>query len=135
MKVMCRRRAERLSLRMGLQSVLFAIATGTILAVLLGRPAETQQFRAGFTRITVSASMLFDALITYPTDTAENDVTEGAFHFRATRDVPVASSRFPVILFSHGGGRGAGTPLIHRDLLLQLAHEGFIVIAAFHPAI
>jgi predicted dienelactone hydrolase len=52
----------------------------------------------------------------------------------ASRDAPVAAgARFPVILFSHGGG-GPGTPLVHGDLLLHLARQGFIVIAPFHPA-
>ena len=53
--------------------------------------------------------------------------------FSASRDAPVAAgARFPVVLFSHGGS-GPGTPLVHGDLLLHLAREGFIVIAPFHP--
>jgi predicted dienelactone hydrolase len=51
----------------------------------------------------------------------------------ASRDAPVTTgARFPIVLFSHGGS-GPGTPLVHRDLLLHLAREGFIVIAPFHP--
>ena len=97
--------------------------------------ANAQAFRAGLTRITVSDSASFDALIAYPTETAEVSVEEGSFKLSASRDAPVAAGpRFPIVLFSHGNGRGQGTPLVLRDLLLHLAREGFIVIAPFHPA-
>jgi predicted dienelactone hydrolase len=61
----------------------------------------------------------------------------GPFTLLAGRDAPiarpVAGERFPIVLFSHGNGRGAGTPLPHRLLLLHLARAGFIVVAPFHP--
>ena len=93
-----------------------------------------RSFHAGITRITVQDTTPFDALIAYPTEAAEVSVEEGPFRLSASRDAPVAAgARFPVVLFSHGGGRGPGTPLVHRDLLLHLARQGFIVIAPFHP--
>ena len=96
--------------------------------------ADPRSFHAGITRITVQDTTPFDALIAYPTEATEASVEEGLFRLLASRDAPVAAgARFPVVLFSHGGGRGPGTPLVHRDLLLHLARQGFIVIAPFHP--
>ncbi len=97
--------------------------------------ADPRSFHAGITRITVQDATPFDALIAYPTEAAEVSIEEGPFRFSASRDAPVAAgARFPVVLFSHGGGRRPGTPLGHGDLLLHLARQGFIVIAPFHPA-
>ena len=96
--------------------------------------ADPRSFHAGITRITVQDTTPFDALIAYPTEAAEGSVEEGPFRLSASRDAAVAAgARFPVVLFSHGGGRSPGTPLVQRDLLLHLAREGFIVIAPFHP--
>ena len=84
--------------------------------------ADPRSFHAGIARIKVQDTTPFDAVIVYPTEAAEVDA-------------PVAAgARFPIVLFSHGGGRGPGTPLVHRDLLLHFARQGFIVIAPFHPA-
>ncbi|HMK02380.1 MAG TPA: dienelactone hydrolase [Reyranella sp.] len=95
--------------------------------------ADSPPFRAGVTRITVQDTTPFDALIAYPTEAAEVSVDEGPIGLSASRDAPVAAgARFPVVLFSHGGG-GPGTPLVHSDLLLHLARQGFIVVAPFHP--
>jgi predicted dienelactone hydrolase len=95
--------------------------------------ADPPSFRAGVTRITVQDTTPFDALIAYPTEAAEVSVDEGPIRLVASRDAPVAGgARFPVVLFSHGGN-GPGTPLVHSDLLLHLARQGFIVIAPFHP--
>ena len=97
--------------------------------------ADPRSFHAGITRIAVEDTTPFDALIAYPTEAAEVSVEEGSFSLSASRNAAVAAgARFPVILFSHGGGRRPGTPLVHRDLLLHLARQGFIVIAPFHPA-
>jgi predicted dienelactone hydrolase len=95
--------------------------------------ADPPSFRAGFTRIAVQDATPFEALIAYPTDGAEVAVEEGPIRLLASRDAPVAAgARFPVVLFSHGGN-GPGTPLVHGDLLLHLARQGFIVVAPFHP--
>jgi predicted dienelactone hydrolase len=97
-------------------------------------PADAQAFGAGLTRMTVPGSVPFDALIAYPTEAAEISVEEGGFKLSASRDVPIAAGLpFPIVLFSHGSGRGSGAPLVHRDLLLHLARQGFVVIAPFHP--
>jgi predicted dienelactone hydrolase len=96
--------------------------------------ADPRSFHAGITRITVQDTTPFDALIAYPTDAAGASIEEGSFRLLASRDAPVADgARFPIVLFSHGGGTPPGTPLGHGDLLLHLARQGFIVIAPFHP--
>ena len=96
--------------------------------------AQPPTFRAGYTRITVQDTPAFEALVAYPTDAAEVAVEEGPIRLSASRDASIApGARFPVVLFSHGGGRGPGTPLVHGDLLLHLARQGFIVVAPFHP--
>ena len=95
--------------------------------------AGPRSFHAGITRITVQDATPFDTLIAYPTDAAEVSVEEGPFRLSAGRDAPVAAgARFPVVLFAHGNGRG-GTPMVHANLLLDLARQGFIVVAPFHP--
>ena len=84
--------------------------------------------------MTVQDTTPFDVLIAYPTEAAEASFEEGPFRLSASRDAVVAAgARFPVVLFSHGGGRPPGTPLAQSDLLLHLARQGFIVIAPFHP--
>jgi predicted dienelactone hydrolase len=115
-----------------LRSLIFSLALAV--AGISTALADPPSYRAGVARITVQDTTPFDALIAYPTEAAEVSVEEGLFRLFARRDAPVAAgARFPVVLFSHGGGRGPGTPLVHRDLLLHLAREGFIVIAPFHP--
>ena len=97
--------------------------------------ADPRTFHAGITRLTVQDTVPFDALIVYPTDAVEASVEIGSFRLLASRDAPIAAgARFPIVLFSHGGGRPPGTPLGHGNLLLHLARQGFIVIAPFHPA-
>lgn len=86
-------------------------------------------------RLAVAEATPFDALVAYPTEAAETPLREGQGLSRLTaaRDARVAGQqRFPVILFSHGSGRGAGTPLLLGDLLLSLARAGFVVVAPFH---
>jgi predicted dienelactone hydrolase len=99
--------------------------------------ADPQRFRAGITRITVQDVVPFDALVAYPTDAAEAPFQDGPYTIAASRDAPVASGlRFPVVLFSHGGGgtiRAGGTPVPYAALLTSLARDGFVVVAPFHP--
>ena len=108
--------------------LLAVIGTSTALA-------DTPSFQAGVTRIAVQDATPFEALIAYPTEAAEAAIAEGSFRLQANRDAPVATgARFPIVLFSHGGGQRPGTPLAQAGLLLHLARQGFIVVAPFHPA-
>ena len=71
--------------------------------------ADPRSFHAGITRIAIQDTVPFDVLIAYPTEAAEISLEEGPFRFSASRDAPVAGGAgFPVVLFSHGGGRPRG---------------------------
>ena len=108
-----------------------------ILVAMQAAGAQAQPFRAGISRLAVDDSPSFDVLVVYPTHIPESPVEVGPFALFASPDAlvarPSSGERFPIVLFSHGGGRGAGTPLLHRLLLLHLAREGFVVVAPFHP--
>jgi predicted dienelactone hydrolase len=103
-------------------------------AWLLSSSASAEPFRAGISRISIPDQMPLEALIAYPTTTSEVELVEGPFKFRASNDSPIASGApFPIVLFSKGNGRAAGSPLVHHDLILHLAREGFVVIAPYYP--
>lgn len=111
-----------------------------VLALLVGgasAQADPQRFRAGIARINVQDFVPFDTLIVYPTDAAEVSFQDGPYTIAASRDASIASgARFPVVLFSHGGGgtlKAGGSPLPYAALLTSLAREGFVVVAPFHP--
>ena len=99
--------------------------------------ADPQRFHAGIARITVQDLVPFDAVVVYPTGAGEVPSQDGPFNIAASRDAPIATGApFPIVLFSHGGGRtltAGGSPLPHAALLTSLAREGFVVVAPFHP--
>jgi predicted dienelactone hydrolase len=85
-------------------------------------------------RLTVQDAVPFDTLVAYPTQAADSAIKAGPFTILASPGAPiVAETKFPVVLFSHGNGRRAGSPLIHRDIIFALARHGFVVVAPFHP--
>lgn len=47
-----------------------------------------------------------------------------------TRDCPIAGTRLPLIVISHGKG---GSSLLHHDTAAMLADAGFVVAAINHP--
>lgn len=112
------------------------IVVGILLALAFASAtaANAGEYRAGYTRTTAQVSPPFDVLIAYPTVTPEERVVEGAFAFSASKDSPVAADApFPIVLFAHGNGRRAGTPIPHHGLILELARRGFVVVAPFFP--
>ncbi|WP_271576172.1 alpha/beta hydrolase family protein [Bradyrhizobium sp. CCBAU 11361] len=129
--------------------VLAAVIALSLLAPLAGSPSPARAdgtYRAGVAQITVPDAVSgvvglgdaqmppvpFEVLVAYPTDVAEAPFEAGPFTIHASRNAPIAPAKtFPVLLFSHGNGRG-GTPRHDRDLITSLAREGFIVIAPFH---
>jgi predicted dienelactone hydrolase len=120
--------------------VLAAAIALSLLVPLAGSPSPARAdgpYRAGVARVIVQGAVPFEAvpfevLVAYPTDAAEASFEAGPFTIRASLDAPIAPAKaFPVLLFSHGNGRG-GTPLAERDLITALARQGFIVIAPFH---
>src|SRR5689334_18156634 len=112
-----------------------ASALVLLLASLCGALADAPAFHAGFTLVTVPDAVPFDALIAYPTAAPEVPTQAGAFTIAATRDAPMApGTRFPIVLFSHGGiERNETGPIVHGALITSLARRGFIVVAPFHP--
>jgi predicted dienelactone hydrolase len=114
------------------------VRTFCLIAVLLtmGMPlpvgAETPTFHAGIARPSVTGEAPFEMLIWYPTEADEVAWQAGPFMMPASRNAVVAPGRFPVVLLSHGGGLGGGTPLILREISVALARHGFVVIAPFH---
>ncbi|MDI3560519.1 dienelactone hydrolase [Bradyrhizobium sp. Arg816] len=118
----------------GLRILAAAIVLSLLVSLAAGpSPARADgRYQAGVARITVPDAVPLVVLVAYPTDAAEAAFESGPFTIRARRDAPIALAKaFPVLLFSHGNGRG-GSPLNHRDLITALARQGFIVIAPFH---
>jgi predicted dienelactone hydrolase len=52
------------------------------------------------------------------------------FEMRVARDAPAGAGYFGVIVVSHGAG---GMALLHRDLAMALAAQGYVVAAPTHP--
>ncbi|MBR0781657.1 alpha/beta hydrolase family protein [Bradyrhizobium iriomotense] len=103
-------------------------------AWLLSSFASAEPFRAAISRLSVPGETSFDVLIAYPTAASETELVEGPFKFRASKDGPIApDSVFPIVLFAKGNGSAAGSPLVHHDLILRLAREGFVVVAPYYP--
>ncbi len=91
--------------------------------------AEPPSFTAGVIRLSVPDVTPFSAFVFYPTETPLKVWDAGLFPVHATPGAPIApGQRFPVVLFSHGGGN----PLLHRDLAASLARNGFIVVMPIH---
>lgn len=116
---------------------LFLVLALLVAGASSAQAADPQRFHAGVTRLTVKDVVPFDALVAYPTDVAEVPFHDGPWIIAASRDAPIASgARFPIVLFSHGGGgtlKAGGSPLPYAALLTSLARKGFIVVAPFHP--
>ncbi|WP_439597475.1 alpha/beta hydrolase family protein [Falsiroseomonas sp.] len=108
------------------------IALLLLLAIPSLAGAETPGFRAGVARPSATGEAPFEMLVWYPTEAEEVPWQTGPFPMPATREAAVAPGRFPVLLLSHGGGRGGGTPLILREISVALARRGYVVIAPFH---
>ena len=53
-----------------------------------------------------------------------------AYEMPVAQDAPVAAGSFGVIVVSHGAG---GMALLHRDLAMALASQGYVVAAPTHP--
>jgi len=112
----------------------------SLLVPLVGSPSPARAdgpYRAGVARVIVQGAVPFrtvpfEVLVAYPTDVPEAPFEVGPWTIHASLDAPIATAKaFPVLLFSHGDGRG-GSPLPLRDLIASLARQGFIVIAPFH---
>ena len=66
----------------------------------------------------------------YPTDAPAQSETLGLYPVEIARDAPVRAGRWPLVLLSHGTGSSG---LVHRNLALFLARQGFVVALPEHP--
>nr|WP_294544647.1 hypothetical protein [uncultured Rhodopila sp.] len=91
---------------------------GLFLSLTAGSAAfgEAAPFHAGVVRLPIGGEKPFGALVWYPTAAPEGLWRTGPFAIPASRDAAIASGRFPVVLLSHGGGPGWGSPLILTEL-------------------
>src|SRR5450631_2848256 len=132
---MCKRPAGPAGLRVLATAI--ALSLLVPLAGSLSPARADDPYRAGVARVIVQGAVPFETvpfevLVAYPTDVAEAPFEAGPWTIHASLDAPIATAKaFPVLLFSHGDGRG-GSPLPLRDLIASLARQGFIVIAPFH---
>jgi len=70
-----------------------------------------------------------EVAIWYPSQTPAAPLAMGAISQPVALDGPIAGSRLPLIVISHGTG---GSYLSHYDTALALAQAGFIVVAPNH---
>ena len=78
--------------------------------------------------IEVDGERLITALW-YPTDAPPGETTAGPFTMAASREAPIGSGRYGLIVISHGTGGGR---LNHRDTAIRLAESGYVVVAPEH---
>ena len=80
----------------------------------------------------ISVEVEGERLITalwYPSDAPPEQTTIGPFTMAASRDAPIGTGRFGLIVMSHGTGGGR---LNHRDTAIHLAESGYVVAAPEH---
>jgi predicted dienelactone hydrolase len=70
-----------------------------------------------------------EVAIWYPSQAAAAPLATGAISQTVALDGPIAGSKLPLIVISHGTG---GSYLSHYDTALALAQAGFIVVAPSH---
>ena len=103
---------------------------GILLA--LGLAASSAQ-AAGLASIKVPASVDGQALSAFvwsPCATPPEEVKLGPITLPAARNCPIAGTKLPLIIISHGHGGGS---LNHHDTAETLADAGFLVVTLNHP--
>jgi predicted dienelactone hydrolase len=108
--------------------------TAAVTSIVVGLVLSTPGARAaGIQALTVPASDAAPAIsgaIWYPCATAPSTLKLGPYLLSATKDCPIAGTKLPLIVFSHGR---TGSFLGHRDTAQALADAGFVVAAISHP--
>jgi predicted dienelactone hydrolase len=74
-------------------------------------------------------AMPFPVLVFYPINVPEAREKLGSFTLNVSRNGPVASGSFPLVVISHGTG---GSHLSHRTLAAHLARNGYVVALPEH---
>ena len=99
----------------------------------LAQAAEPQPWNAGARRLALTDPLTgkpIPGVIFYPTRGKPHLLRIGEYQLHVALDAAPAKGRFPLLAISHGN---SGSPLAHRDLLLSLARNGFVVIGLLHP--
>ena len=110
-----------------LQSAMLAsIVWGSMLAAAPALAAGIQALKLPAD----GASPALSGAIWYPCAAAPTAMKLGPFPLSAVKDCPVAGTKLPLIVVSHGRG---GSFLGHRDTAQVLADAGFVVAAISHP--
>ena len=112
----------------------WAMRTAAVASVFLGLVLSTAAARAaGIQVLTVpsnDASPAISGAVWYPCATAPATLKLGPYLLSATKDCPVAGTKLPLVVISHGR---TGSFLGHRDTAQALADAGFVVAAISHP--
>ncbi|WP_160287283.1 alpha/beta hydrolase family protein [Pseudomonas knackmussii] len=104
-----------------------------LLMASLAQADVPQPWNAGARRLALQDPLSgkpIPAVIFYPTRSKPHVLHIGGYSLRVALDAAPAKGRFPLLAISHGN---SGSPLAHRDLLLSLARNGFVVIGLLHP--
>ncbi|MFZ5960040.1 alpha/beta hydrolase family protein [Pseudomonas knackmussii] len=104
-----------------------------LLMASLAQADVPQPWNAGARRLALQDPLSgkpIPAVIFYPTRSKPRVLHIGGYSLRVALDAAPAKGRFPLLAISHGN---SGSPLAHRDLLLSLARNGFVVIGLLHP--
>lgn len=111
------------------------MATVTASAALAILPATAvaaeQMYQIGFEQAAIpdTDQAPIAAIIWYPTTAEARDVHVGPVAIKATPSAPVARSRLPMVIISHGTGAGS---ISHIDTAIALARAGFVVVTPTH---
>ena len=111
-----------------------AMRTAAVASIVLGLMIPvTAAHAAGIQMLRVPAdgsSPAISGAVWYPCATAPTAIMLGPFQISATRDCPIAGTKLPLVVISHGR---TGSYLGHRDTARALADAGFVVAAISHP--
>ena len=110
-----------------------AMRSGTVAAILLWLIFPVPAVSAGIQALNVpsdGSSPALSGAVWYPCAIAPTAMKLGPFDIYATKDCPIAGTRMPLIVISHGR---RGSFLDHRDTAQALADAGFVVAAISHP--
>jgi predicted dienelactone hydrolase len=102
------------------------------LAIAAFTTAQRSERPVGFTMVpaTDAGGKPFPVAVWYPTQARAWPTTMvGVALMDVARDAPVAGSRLPLVVLSHGNGGGPGS---HADLAMALAGAGYVVAAPMH---
>ena len=110
-----------------------AMRTAAVASIVLGLTIPvTTAHAAGIQMLKVpsdGSSPALSGAVWYPCAMAPTPMKLGPFAIIATKDCPVAGTKLPLIVISHGR---TGSYLGHRDTAQALAYAGFVVAAISH---